>query len=898
MNRIALNIKNRLSLRQPQTDSLEILAELAEKLELKKEINIEKELNKVRELYPTCSDFERKFPSLCFALATGVGKTRLMGAFIAYLNLKKGIKNFFVLAPNLTIYNKLTDDLENTNSPKYVFRGIAEFVHNAPRIITGDNYEYEASGQMRVGDNNQKININIFNISKINSETRGGKEPRIKRLRETLGESYFKYLSNLNDLVLIMDESHHYRADRGMEVLNELNPILGLELTATPQIEKNQKTIKFNNVVYDYPLGRAMKDGFVKEPSVATRRDFNADNYKDSLEELDRIKLEDGIRIHEKTKVDLEIYSRDNNLRRVKPFVLVVAKETKHAAWIKELISAPSFFKGYYADKVMEIHSKQSGSEKDENVEKLISLEDPNNKIEIVIHVNMLKEGWDVTNLYTIIPLRTSASSTLTEQTIGRGLRLPYGKRVGDIAVDKLTIIAHDNFQKIVEAANKPDSIINKEQIVFINENDLEETKEVIVSVPAIKKQYAEEKKQILISEIPEKEKEEKIINIDIKEAIYDVIPELQNVNSIEELKSEEVGNMVADRVREKLASEKQQSFFQDEIIDKIKDNYQAVVEEKIKREIKIPRISVVPSGSFSAGFNDFDLNTSMGSLNLQPVSEEIIEKILARKEESIITHKGRMSREMDKPENLIISELINFNEIDYDEHSDLLYKLSGQAITHFFSYLNEDEVENVVLYHKKEIAKYIYSQMKEYFYMDVTSFEAYVTKNFTEIKDHNMAKISTDNIHHHTETIEPTRTIPSKIFNGFNKCCHDMLKFDSKSEKDFATMLEDEDFVDKWLKPAPKQFKIWWGHDHKSYEPDFVVETISSIHLIEIKARKDMENKDVLEKAKAAVQFCRYATEHNLKHGEKEWKYSIIPHDRVQAQMSFENLVKQWKIK
>jgi len=109
--------------------------------------------------------------------------------------------------------------------------------------------------------------------------------------------------------------------------------------------------------------------------------------------------------------------------------VLVVSQNTDHAAKLKEMIVSHGFFDGYYADKVMEIHSNQTGGEKDENIERLVSLENPANKIEIVIHVNMLKEGWDVTNLYTIIPLRTATSVTLREQTIGRGLRLPYGKR-------------------------------------------------------------------------------------------------------------------------------------------------------------------------------------------------------------------------------------------------------------------------------------------------------------------------------------------------------------------------------------------------------------------------------------------------------------------------------------
>jgi len=140
MNRIAQNISNRLSLRQPQAASLEILSNLCDRLELKKNVDLVAELKKASENYPTCIDFEREFPSICFSLATGVGKTRLMGAFIAYLHIAKGIKNFFVLAPNLTIYRKLIEDFSNPAHPKYVFQGISEFVHNRPLVITGDTY--------------------------------------------------------------------------------------------------------------------------------------------------------------------------------------------------------------------------------------------------------------------------------------------------------------------------------------------------------------------------------------------------------------------------------------------------------------------------------------------------------------------------------------------------------------------------------------------------------------------------------------------------------------------------------------------------------------------------------------------------------------------------------------
>src|SRR3990172_9096472 len=519
MNRMSQSIKNRLSLRQPQADSLNILAELVDMLPLKKCNDLPTELEKVKSAYPTCTDFERDFPSICFALATGVGKTRLMGAFIAYLHLAKGIRNFFVLAPNLTIYNKLIEDFSNTRSPKYVFQGIGEFVHNNPVIVTGDNYN-------SIGDlfREQEIRINVFNISKINSEMRGGKLPRIKRLSEYLGYSYFNYLSGLVDLVLLMDESHHYSADRGMEVINELNPIIGLELTATPQVERGGEAIKFKNVVYEYSLAKAIRDGFVKEPAVATRKDFDPTHY--TQEDLDRIKLEDGVRLHEDTKVALDIYARDTKANHVKPFVLVVSQNTEHARKLKEMIVSQGFFDGYYADKVMEIHSNQSGGEKDENIERLVSLELPSNKMEIVIHVNMLKEGWDVTNLYTIIPLRTATSVTLREQTIGRGLRLPYGKRTGNNKVDKLTIVAHDKFQEIIDEANKPDSIIRKENIITIDAEELNQPKEVITVVSSMEQMIEEEQKRIeVLTEPDEREKDQ--VSLDVRKIIIATLPEL-----------------------------------------------------------------------------------------------------------------------------------------------------------------------------------------------------------------------------------------------------------------------------------------------------------------------------------------------------------------------------------
>src|ERR1035437_4033717 len=163
MNRHVNAIAGRLSLRPPQRQSLEILDRITEIVPPRKGADLEAALEAIRSEFPSVSDFEREFPSLCFALATGVGKTRLMGAFVSYLHLAHGLNNFFVLAPNLTIYNKLITDF-TPNTSKHVFKGIAEFATESPDIITGDNYESMAS---MLFDHEVRCRINIFNISKI-----------------------------------------------------------------------------------------------------------------------------------------------------------------------------------------------------------------------------------------------------------------------------------------------------------------------------------------------------------------------------------------------------------------------------------------------------------------------------------------------------------------------------------------------------------------------------------------------------------------------------------------------------------------------------------------------------------------------------------------------------------
>ncbi|MDL2288476.1 DEAD/DEAH box helicase family protein [Oscillospiraceae bacterium OttesenSCG-928-F05] len=927
-------INNMMNLRLPQYESLQILDRLMGELDFT--LPLDELETQVHALYPTFRHFERSFPSLCFALATGVGKTLLMGAFITYLYTNHGVKNFFIVAPNLTIYNKLIEDFGSPAFRKYVFKRLNVFVQSPPTVITGDTYQQHVAGQTSLGES---VTINIFNIGKINAEVRGGSAPQVKRLWEYIGESYFDYLAGLPDLVVLMDESHHYRADRGMAVINELDPFLGLELTATPQTESSKGAKKFQNVVYEYSLARAIVDGYVKVPAAATRRDFDPKRF--SPEETDRIKLSDGIRIHRNTKAELELYAqnqltvdkgqgtvyRTNSLSTVhsplftavKPFVLVVCRDTGHAAEIKEYITSDEFYGGYYADKVIEVHSAQRGAEKDENIARLVSLEAPENDIEIVIHVNMLKEGWDVTNLYTIIPLRTAASLTLREQTIGRGLRLPYGERTGNPTADRLTIVAHDKFDEIIAAANDESSIIRQENIISIEDDEDYQKEKEVIQTKTVFTSFIEQKAQNLKYARSEERKAQITEEIETAKAVGEAIEEIlakpvnivvaakksvaestgtgitasppmpierREIITSRDLNRPEVRALIQEKAKEKLEQDGQISIEAAQVEKRIEAAIAPLVEQRVRYSIDIPDIVLMAKGERPLLFDDFELDTYF--MRYSAPSDEIIVENLRDNEISTIGG-GGMFEYPDTPENIVLNELLNLG-VPYRKNAKLLYMLIGEAVRAVMQSAGPDALEKTVFHYKAEIARQIYDQLMLHTSFADPEYEVKVIKAAAPILPHGYTKYKEDEILKFTASVAGYE-VRHKVFGGYEKACHTEYKFDSVPEHTFAVVLERDGTVLKWLRPAPHQFKIWW-EGSKNYEPDFVAETEDAIHMIEIKGVRDMQDEEVKLKAKAAAEYCRSASLFTAQTGGKPWRYALIAAEDVKRNSGFAGLV------
>ena len=870
-----------MSLRKPQKKSLEILDDIIGSVNLKKGMNLHAALGAVKALYPTCTDFERDFMSLTFALATGVGKTRLMGAFIAYLYTNHNIKNFFVVAPNTTIYAKLCRDLADTNSPKYVFRGLSCFA-NAPQIITGDDY---SDKQLPLFGS--EVRIFVFNISKFDKEN-----ANMKKVNEYYGDSFFQTLAALPDLVLIMDESHHYHGEKGEQALNELHPLLGLELTATPLMAKKEKgkQIPFKNVVYEYPLSKAIADGYTRTPFAVTRTDVDFYNFGD--EQTDKLMLKDGIICHERIKQKLQVYAANSGKPLLKPFMLVVCKDTAHAKWVEDYIKSEAFCGGIYKTKIVVVHSKQGKAESDANTKMLLEVEKTDNPTEIVIHVDKLKEGWDVNNLYTIVPLRTEASKILREQMVGRGLRLPYGERTGDKDVDSVMLTAHDKFSDILDEARKGDSIFKAGNIIKAEEIEPEE---VAATQLALDLREPNEELDAACEDMGIERSEQvdtvlKAVQDTISHEVYKTIQTSQThtvtTEDMQAITEKAVAAVTENTDLAKNFDENTLPLFRKWTGEQTKKIHKAAE----KKFIPIPQIRITDAGAEEYVFTDFDLDLSQ--FTHEPLTNDMLIQNLEDQSDIQRVNAGAIDFEGYEPTKAILSELRKKPEIDYNKCKKLLLKLISAAVEYYESKYGTNGMQNIIMMYKRDIAERIYKQMMQHFYCD----NGLIQEEVIGTRKYNL---SSEFSYRSTAPLYDNFSgdIRSVCFTDIKKGVFSKAKFDSaEGELLFARIIERDDDVINWLRPAPREFNITYNHG-RNYEPDFVVEAEDTIYLVEVKAKKDIDNPDVVAKKKRGIQYCETVTHWSDANGYKPWKYLFIPADEIYQNTTFGMLTKRYVV-
>jgi len=836
-----------MSLRDPQRESLEVLHEISEGLDYRA-ARLEAVAAKASEMSRAAKPvgFDTKFPSFCFALATGVGKTRLMGASIYYLWKSKGYRNFFILAPGMTIYDKLRAELAPSH-PKYMFNGLSDFPR--PEVFDGDSYLRYQPGIRMFGE----ATVFVFNIGKIFAP-RTDKQFKFHRFNEHLGAAFSELLQQMGDLVVLMDESHRYRGAKSLEAISFLKPALGLEYTATPKHK--------GNIICEFGLAQAI-GRYVKTPTVVTRTNLTTSDQA----EMEKLKLMDGMARHEAKKGRLAEYCAVNRTDLVKPFVLVSTKDTTHASEVRTLLESDSFCEGRYKGKVIEIHSGKTGAESDENVARLLQVEQPTSDVEVVVHVNMLKEGWDVKNLYTIIPLRASVSEILTEQTIGRGLRLPFGKPTGDPDLDELEIISHDQYAKLIAEAKDSPLFRFKE----IPEIELQPVKTVPVQhefldMDRVLDRLEQGREILFTADLSDEKLLDSVVDVLVREqaAVYEArraaVPE--EPGRPMRVAAPQVELFVMPQ------AEKPEGFDKVVAAAELKQKLKRLAE----RHIDVPHI--ITDVETERKLAAFDVKVSVGPFEL--VKQHLESTELQSRE----TRTGEEVEvlEVDNPRGFLAGRLIDaVEELDVASDKDAALKLADAYLAGVA--VPSDKLAKVVHQYREPIVADLKTQVEQHI-GDSSKVTHRVRSGFVRFRPYSKTVLAKDGIVDY-KTDVPKRDVKRYLFTGYARSYYSQVPFDSTPEKDFSAVLEHDDEVLKWVRPAEGNIPIFWpGH---TYTPDFIVETADRKFIIEVKARNELQPRmdtEVKAKASAAVGWCEFATDQTK--GQKPWEYRLIPDDII----------------
>lgn len=375
---------------------------------------------------------------LVLNLATGAGKTYVMAAFIEYLR-RQGHPNVMVVTPTKVVQDKTVLDFSE-GSHRYI--GGFDV---PPRLVTpGDVSKLRIDNvatDLFVGEG--ASTLYVFNVQQLFPPKDGGKNVatgdeaarrKTWKFQEDSG-ALAQRLIDTEDLVIIADESHLFgsTAKTFRKSLTSLKPAVTVGLTASPD--------KGDDVVYRYPLWRAIQDGYVKQPVLV---------YRESGYDSEDRQLQDALSL---LAIKEEAYANYRaahpNGKQTKPLLFVVCSGVPHATEVAERLRGPGFVGDPLA--VLQVDNEHN----DNTTQSFLRyLDTDNSPVRVIVSVNKLREGWDTKRIAVMCTLRTMGSEVLTQQVMGRGLRLPFGTLTGVPAIDELDILSHESFVKLLQSEN------------------------------------------------------------------------------------------------------------------------------------------------------------------------------------------------------------------------------------------------------------------------------------------------------------------------------------------------------------------------------------------------------------------------------------------------------------
>lgn len=430
-------------------------------------------------------------PKYCVKMATGTGKTWVFEALVIwqYLNAKHEevgnfTKNFLIIAPGIIVYERLLDaflgksredgegrdfetcdiktqeDLFLPEEYRSEFYGFLQSSVAAKKEIgskvTGDGLIAITNQHLLMGAEEQvEDELGIEDGWRLPVSPGVAAGNSLDSLDNSLnGKKELEFLHRLPDLMMINDEAHHIHDNvKGGEkdevewqkalryiAVGKGKRAIQVDFSATPYNQKGKNKIYFPHIIVDFELKEAIRRGLVKMLWLSERKELavealdfraerNAAGEVVGLSEGQRQMIRAGLA---KLKLLEDEFAKVDETK--KPKMLIMCEDTS----VVPLVSNFLYLEGLDQDDYLEIHSNKKGEvgekEWEEIRHKLFSL-DKHTKPRVVISVLMLREGFDVNNVCVIVPLRSTESGILLEQTIGRGLRLMWR---GNPEIDEL----------------------------------------------------------------------------------------------------------------------------------------------------------------------------------------------------------------------------------------------------------------------------------------------------------------------------------------------------------------------------------------------------------------------------------------------------------------------------
>lgn len=405
------------------------------------------------------------YPDFQFALATGVGKRRLMGAIGAYLIAGRQTNNVLILASRSAILDKLEREIY-PGSTDYLF--LDSHLVPSPNVCLRSNVEAF------------RPSLDDPNVFVLSPQSITGGSRRIAARRDFREESLLDYLRRADDLVVLTDEAHHIGDvdSAWRKAVTNLNPRLHFGFSATTRPDAV--------VLHWYDLAECLREGLYTKHVrlLVNERDEDV-----SDDDWDRATIDYALARVRSKEVALEEHRLSHEFPAIQPVLLIATKDIAHATavgqWLKDA-------RGFSDEEVLVTHSKKADTEAD--IEALVAIDQPGSTVRVVVHVDRLSEGWDVTNVYVIAPVRAMATYQLAIQTLGRGLRLPAGRRVGEEELDTLDVVlfgrqsASDIYAEARKEFRDPElnaAVIGVKRADEVEERDPRPKK--VIDVPAVR---------------------------------------------------------------------------------------------------------------------------------------------------------------------------------------------------------------------------------------------------------------------------------------------------------------------------------------------------------------------------------------------------------------------------